>query len=302
MCKIKLGINNCFAVKRWPEPEEWVDIVTNKLKLNTVQFSLDLVDVTIDNASKARICDKINKAVKSNGLNIHSCFTGLAEYSRNLLLDPDEDMRKHAIMWYENAIEFASMLNCKAAGGHMGALSFYDYNNSDRKTYLIEILINEIKHLSKVAKSKGLEYLLWEPMPVDRELLSKLDKTIELYKKVNEVSEIPIYLNLDLGHMCCHSNSEYDRNPYNWIRSLALYSPIIHIQQCSGESDSHLPFTRTNNEKGIIEPKKVIDAINESGAKEVILIFEIIHPFEYDEKLVIDELKESVEYWNKFVF
>ena len=44
MAKIKLGINNCFAIKRWAEPEEWIEIIKKELGLNIVQFSFDLLD------------------------------------------------------------------------------------------------------------------------------------------------------------------------------------------------------------------------------------------------------------------
>lgn len=301
MSKIKLGINNCFAIKRWPEPEAWVNIVANKLELNIVQFSLDLIDLNIDKSTMFKICNKINDVSAKNNLNIQSCFTGLCEYSHNLLLDPDEDIRAYSVKWYEKAIEFASMLNCEAVGGFMGAMSMKDFIDPFRKNLLIKSLISNIKYLSYVAKSKGLKYLLWEPMPVDREILSNIDNTIKLYKEINEVSDIPIYINLDVGHMCSYNNSEYDRNPYNWIKKLGSYSPIIHIQQCDGKSDSHLPFIKENNKKGIIMPQLVIEAINASGADEVILMLEIIHPFEYKESDVLDELKESVEYWKMYI-
>ena len=37
-------MNTCFAVKRWPEPEEWTRIVAEEFGLKTVQFSFDLMD------------------------------------------------------------------------------------------------------------------------------------------------------------------------------------------------------------------------------------------------------------------
>ena len=45
MTVFRLGINTCFAVKRWPEPEEWAAIVRDDLGLDLVQHSLDLADV-----------------------------------------------------------------------------------------------------------------------------------------------------------------------------------------------------------------------------------------------------------------
>ena len=41
-----LGINNCFAVKRWPSADEWAPLIAEELGLDVVQHSLDLVDFT----------------------------------------------------------------------------------------------------------------------------------------------------------------------------------------------------------------------------------------------------------------
>ncbi len=41
---MQLGINTCFAVKRWPRPADWAPIVRDTLGLDLVQVSLDLVD------------------------------------------------------------------------------------------------------------------------------------------------------------------------------------------------------------------------------------------------------------------
>ena len=43
--RLQLGINTCFAVKRWPLPEDWAPIVRDQLGLRLVQHSLDLVDL-----------------------------------------------------------------------------------------------------------------------------------------------------------------------------------------------------------------------------------------------------------------
>ena len=45
MTTYRLGINTCFAVKRWPQPERWATLVRDELGLDLVQHSLDLVDL-----------------------------------------------------------------------------------------------------------------------------------------------------------------------------------------------------------------------------------------------------------------
>jgi len=42
--EVRLGIDTCFAVKRWPRPEDWAPIVADRLGLRLVEHSFDLVD------------------------------------------------------------------------------------------------------------------------------------------------------------------------------------------------------------------------------------------------------------------
>ena len=43
MASVRFGLNTCFAVKRWPEPDEWARIAAD-LGVRYVQFSFDLAD------------------------------------------------------------------------------------------------------------------------------------------------------------------------------------------------------------------------------------------------------------------
>ncbi len=52
---------------------------------------------------------------------------------------------------------------------------------------------------------------------------------------------------------------------------------------------------------GIIKPDKVLEAIERSGAEEVLLALEIIHPFEEREEKVLNDMIESVRYWKEYV-
>ena len=52
-----------------------------------------------------------------------------------------------------------------------------------------------------------------------------------------------------------------DGDPYEWLRKLGAYSPIVHLQQTNGTSSGHQPFTKECNEKGIIKGEKVISAL-----------------------------------------
>src|SRR5690348_16356053 len=123
MFQLHLGINTCFAVKRWPEPEQWIGIVKEELGLNYCQFSFDQVDPLFDEAATMAYAGAIRKCAAAHNLVIHSTFTGLAVYSWSQLLHPDQAMRAAAVRWYERAIDFTARLGASGMGGHIGAFS-----------------------------------------------------------------------------------------------------------------------------------------------------------------------------------
>ena len=299
MTTITLGINNCFACKRWPEPEEWTRIIVDDFGLNHAQFSFDLLDPRTIERTRTLQAERIKEVAGKYNLDIHSAFTGLAAYSYNLLLHPNKGMRLDALDWYENAIHLSCKLGAKGVGGHLGALSRLDFMDEGRRDWLAFELKESLHHLAQLARSYGQKFLLWEPMPVNREKPSTVTDALRLYDFINEDSPLPILFCVDVGHTCAYDNSELDLDPYYWIKSLGRLSPVIHLQQTDGKADHHWPFTQEFNKIGIIEAKKVIEAISESDADVALLVLEIIHPFEADETKVLDEIKESVEYWQK---
>ena len=177
-----------------------------------------------------------------------------------------------------------------------------DYLNDRRREFLINAVTNSLIRLSSIAKDKGLKMLLWEPMPVVREPPHTIDQAKKLLNIVNSESDLPIRLCIDLGHACAwRVDRKEDLDPYAWLRELGAFSPVVHVQQTDGRADRHWPFTEEYNKRGIIKPDKVLDAIEDSGAKEVLLVLEIIHPFEEREEKVLRDIKESVEYWKKYI-
>ena len=75
--KIHLGIDNIYAMKRWPEPDEWGRQITERWNLKYVQFCFDLLDPRSSEEARTCMCDKVKEASKKYGFEIHSSFIGL---------------------------------------------------------------------------------------------------------------------------------------------------------------------------------------------------------------------------------
>jgi len=302
VARVILGVNACFAVGRYPEPEDWLEIVGRKLDLRYCQFFSDLIEPRVEETTKERMCRRTVEAAQKYNVKIHSVFTGTAPHWCHTLLHPDEGMRKDALRWWESYFRMTPMLGANAVGGLLGSFSRRDMENPERKKLLTDEVIEKWHYLSELAKNIGLDYIMFEPMSVKREMPSTIAETEELYERINRGASLPVKLCMDVGHGARCSGKEEDRNPYTWIERFAGRTPVIHIQQTDGVTSKHWPFTPEYNKLGIIHAEKVLEAISHSGAKEVLLVLEMFHAFfEPMEDKIIDDLLISVEYWRKYI-
>jgi sugar phosphate isomerase/epimerase len=300
MAKVLLGINNGFALKRWPEPEAWAEIVGRELGLQCVQFSFDLLDPAWPRPFVTRMCERTVQAVKAHGLTIHSTFTGLVAYGQNLLAHPEPEVRAHARGWFEAGVEVTAALGAESMGGHMGALSVRDHADPHRHAHVRKELIEAVRSLTRVAAARGLRCLLWEPMPVPREIPHTPEECVGLMEEVNQGAAVPVRLCLDLGH-CCAWDMELPADPHLWLERLLPWIVAVHLQQTDGLGDHHWPFTREFAAQGVVDPKRVVEIARESPLERVCLFLEICHPHEAPDRRVIDDLKESVEVWKQVI-
>ena len=162
MSRYRLGINTCFAVKRWPGPERWTEVVRDRLGLDLVQHSLDLVDLDAPWPVVRRQAAAVRAACERAGLELHSTFTGLAAYSSNLLLHPDRELRDRAESWYRQAIAFTAAAGARATGGHVGAYSVADWHDPARRDALGAELRAALGRLAAAARAAGLQELYVE--------------------------------------------------------------------------------------------------------------------------------------------
>ena len=299
--KLHLGINLIYAAKRWPEPDEWGRQVTQRWGLKYVQFCFDLLDPRTSVEARKTMAAKVREASAKYGFEIQSAFIGLGAYTYNLLLHPFPEFRKDALEWCRLAAVTAAELGAQGVGGPITAASLKDYRDPGKRQFLKDALVEGMQAFARYAADAGLKFVCWEPTPIGREMLIRLDEAKELYERLNEKAPIPIHFLLDVGHQCSYEAAGKDRDTYLWLRELGKYSPSIHLQQMDGKWDRHWTFTEAHNAEGVIQMDKVVDALEQSGAEEVYLFPELIHPFEYPEDEVLAELDESYAYLKPFV-
>ncbi len=293
--RVRLGINNCFAVKRWPRPADWAQVVSDELGLDLVELSLDLIEDIGSPAERERAAEQVRAALSQYRLQADTTFTGLAAYSQNLLMHPDPQRRRAAVDWYLAVIDMTARLGAKGTGGHVGAMSVSDWSDPARRADRWSGLRQGLAELTRHAHDAGLDYFLVENLASCREPSTM--SGLEALLTDGDSERVPVRLCLDLGHQCVPGTSGPDRDPYAWLRHFGSTLAEVQLQQSDGVADRHWPFTSERNGVGRVDPGRVLDVLADSGASDVLLILEVIPAFEQDDAEVVADLRASAEHW-----
>ena len=299
--RAKLGVNAGFAINRYPEPEDWLQIVGEVLGVRYVQFVADLLNPFLPPEIVAEHTRRLRKAADACNVTIETTFT--SAYTRvNHLAHPDVTIQQVWVDWFKRFADVSRELGAVGMGSHFGIMSMADSLDPRRREAVTAQCVDNWHAVARHAKSIGLEYLLFEPMSVPREFAATIDATRELYERVNDGIALPMLLCLDVDHGDLESTDPRDTDHRAWLTEFAATSPVVHIKQSSTNKGGHWPFTAEHNRDGKIQPQEVLDTLSAAGAKDVTLLLELNFrerfPSEY---AVVKDLKESVDYWRPYV-
>jgi sugar phosphate isomerase/epimerase len=293
--RVQLGINTCFALKRWPEPSDWASMVRNDLGLDCVELSLDLLEGFESAAERPGLVERTRAALTQHGLRARSTFTGLQAYVVNLLMHPDANRRAAALRWYHEVVDLTVELGATATGGHVGTMSTPEWSDPLRRAERLAGLKRDLSEIAAHAREARLECLMVENLVAVREPSTMAD-VADLLTDGDE-RHVPIRLSLDVGHQCGPGMTGDDLDPYAWLRRFGKTAAEIQLQQSDAAGDHHWPFTSERNAQGRIDAGRVLDTLTEAGAENVVLMLEIIPGFEDADGQVRRDLQASANYW-----
>jgi len=297
---LRLGISTGFAVNRYAEPEEWTRIVRES-GVRYVQFTADLLNVSLPREVVSRQANRIRAACDENGLIISSTFTGA--FTRvNHLAHPDPDVRAYWVKWFKRFADLSACLGCRVMGSHFGIFTMKDDQDPERRSERRYQNIKGWHEIADYAGQQGIEQIIWEPMSISREQGETLAACRQLQDDVNVDAPLPFKICLDVDHGDVSSPNPDDTDPYAWLKTFAKESPFIHIKQSSSNKGGHWPFTSEHNANGRIIPEKVISVLEEQCVADVELVLELsFRERQPSDSSAPASLRESVDFWRPFV-
>lgn len=375
--RIYLAMDNCFAIKRWVRPSEWMPLIK--------ELGADCVEASTDNEidplfSPDDYMDSWLAEVKAEqarlGMRVANFFTGYQTYRTIGLAHHDERAKRLLVEgWFGKLIPYAAELGA-GIGFSFHAIPENVLQNPAAFAAESEKVVQVYGELSAQAWRKGRVALSCEQMYSPHQPPWRIEETKRFLADVYAVGGSPFYTTIDVGHMVGQrrflrpdggtlariaaatktggaveniwlgpneawdylaKNSggqpegetvaglerildgyphlfaeERDGKPYEWLRELGAYSPIIHMQQTDGITSGHAAFTPAANQKGIIKGRELLDALLDAydkpvdpamppRAEAIYLSFEIFISNIAYLRDSLDGLRKSVGYWREFI-
>ena len=298
MAKISLGFNcNCFT-NRYDEPEEWTRIC-RELGISKVMFNIDLIDPYWPWDLQRKLCDRTLEACVKNNVRIVCSFGGHHGH-QHYLGHPDPECRREAEAFFQRAIRQTAYLGGKSFGTCFAILTVRSHEDPKIRSQIFEHAIQAYHRLAEYGAESGLQALAYETTSVPRETCATFAENDTVFERCAGMA-IPMRICLDMGHRYRGGTPE-EADHLAWIRRYGHNCDVIDCQQTDLEASRHWPFTEANNRRGIIRAEEVVRAIEESGAEDILLAFELRFPaYHPQERRFMANLRDSVKYWRSWV-
>jgi sugar phosphate isomerase/epimerase len=290
---MKLGINLCFAVKRFTEPEMWAEFVRSDLDLDTVQFTFDLLDPWWPETGRGKLIRRARSAAEAWGLTIQSAYAGLAHYVQAGLLDPDPEGRAIALEWWRRSCDVAGELGASAVGGPLGTLSVREAADRTARSRRYEGLLDSVEAITAHAAAAGLREFLIEPTPLAREIPSTIPQCSQLLNDLRGRCTIPAGLTLDIGHTLFEPLYGPDASAQEWISAIGPGIRMLHLDNTDGHGDPHWGWP---HDGGRVDLVPVAASLTAADLADVTGVLEVYPRFEDDDDQVRQILIDSVAY------
>ncbi len=199
--RIHLAVDNCFAVKRWVEPRDWMEKVYEIGGITQIQASTDNeIDPTHNTkAFRSEWVDEVKKCGRQYGFKVASFYSGYAEYRTAGIASLHESKRKALISrYFEPVVDIAAELNAQV-GNTLGAYSEPVLQDPVLFARVDSYVENSLVKMARYAGRKGVLFG-YEQMYTPTQGMWTIDGCIRRMKDVYAKAGFPMYITIDTAH------------------------------------------------------------------------------------------------------
>lgn len=201
--RIYLVLDNCFAIKRWVKPSEWMEIARD-IGFSCVQASTDNeIDPLFSPKEYADDWfEEVKRCEKANGVKVVNFYTGYQTYRTVGLAHHDERVRRKLMDgWLKPLVRRIAGLKAKGMGFSYFAIPDGALQDPVKYEETTKIIIGLLGELSEYAYENGEVQISFEQMYSPHQPPWTIEGTKNYLKDILKVKNRPMYVTLDVGHM-----------------------------------------------------------------------------------------------------
>ena len=199
--KVDLSIDNCFASKRWTDPDEWLRIIADS-GIQWVEASADTEcdPLYSDSEYLSEWISNVRKASQKYGVNVANLYSGHGTYAT---LGLSSNNRQNAIrmrdQWLGKMLEYAADLGC-GLGFFCHAFKNSVLQSPELYHQAENELYDDLAILAEKAYQLGVDSVSLEQMYTPHQPPWTIASAKKTLKEVKKRSGRNFYLTIDTGH------------------------------------------------------------------------------------------------------
>ena len=201
--RIHIGIDNCFAIKRWTAPEDWARVVAD-LGMRYVEAVPDLECeplLTPDDYRREWI-DRVNKVRDRTGVQVVMFYSNDSTYDTIGFSHPDERVRRYFVEeWFGKFIDLAAGVGSDI-GFYVQATDETALATREGREEAFARARGCMEDVCRMAAQAGIAHTAIEQMYTPHQPPFSIDGMEKLIRDVTAASGVPFYFTEDVGHHC----------------------------------------------------------------------------------------------------
>lgn len=201
--RISIGIDNCFAIKRWVTPAEWGRVI-REMGLRYVEC---VADLEIEPLLTPREChdewiEQVQEQKAKYGMEVVMMYSNDSTYDTVGFAHPDERIRNHYVQnWFGEFLRIAGAIGT-SVGYYVQGIPEEILYDKLRYGQAVGHYRECMDQVSRLAESHGVDTLALEQMYTPHQPPFTIKGMKELMQKIYKENRVPLYMTEDVGHHC----------------------------------------------------------------------------------------------------
>lgn len=199
--KIYLTLDNCFAIKRWVRPRDWMNVIREIGGIDCVQASTDNeIDPLFNTQSfRDRWLEEVRWGEREYGMKLVSFYSGYATYRTvGLASDAKSSRTKIRDNYFKKVVDLASLLGAQM-GNTLSAFTEPVLQNPNKFRQVESRIEKNLFDMAAYAASKNVQYG-YEQMYTPTQGYFTISGCTNLLRRVYAAGGHPLYITIDTAH------------------------------------------------------------------------------------------------------